>query len=366
MDASKAGLLTAETASESSGCGIDIGHSRRRFLQLLALAGASAMLPAEALRSQARVRGRIDVHHHLLPPFYLQARGNEIADSTRALPAWSPEVSLEAMDRSGIATAILSPHYRLVGDSLNDKSEKARSLARQHNEYAARLMSDHPGRFGVFAVLPLPDPDGALKEIAYAFDTLKADGIGLWTSYQDKWPGDPAFAPAFEELNRRKAVVFFHPAAAECCRSLIPGVGPNVVEYDFDSARAFVSLLANDVFARYPDIRFIFTHSGATIPVLANRITETVTTKTPGKMTSTGVREEFTRVYYEVAHAGYAPPLAALTKLVSNDRILFGSDFPVYDFPVTTDPLDRFGLSASELAAINRGNAERLFPRLRA
>jgi predicted TIM-barrel fold metal-dependent hydrolase len=342
-------------------------HSRRRFLQLLAIAGAGSMLPVEALRSQAPAgtRGRIDVHHHLLPPFYVRARQSEIPDSGRALPAWSPETSLEAMDRSGIATAIVSPHYRLVSDSLNDRSERARTLARQHNEYAARLVADHPDRFGVFAVLPLPDQDAALNEIAYAFDTLKVDGIGLWTSYQDKWPGDPAFAPAFDELNRRKAVVFFHPAAAVCCRSLIPGVGSNVVEYDFDTARAFASLLVNNVFSRCPDIRFIFTHSGATLPVLANRISETVETTPPGRMSPAGVREEFSRVYYEVAHAGYAPPLAALTKLVSTARIVFGSDFPVYDFPVTTNPLDRYGFSASELAAINRGNAEQLFPRLK-
>jgi predicted TIM-barrel fold metal-dependent hydrolase len=346
----------------------DSGHSRRKFLQLLAIAGAGAMFPTELLRSQARAtaKGRIDVHHHLLPPFYLKARERELSEGGRPLPEWSPQISLDAMDRSGIATAILSPHYRVVSDSLNDKSERARTLARQHNEYAARLMTDHPDRFGVFAALPLPDQDAALNEIAYAFDTLKVDGIGLWTSYQDKWPGDPAFAPVFDELNRRKAVVFFHPAAPTCCRSLVPGVGPNVVEYDFDTTRTFVSLLANDVFTRCPDIRFIFSHSGATIPVLANRISETVTTKSPARTTPEGVREEFTKVYYEVAHAGYGPPLAALTKLVSTARMLFGSDFPVYEFPVTTDPLDRFGFSASELQAINRGNAEQLFPRLRA
>ena len=113
------------------------------------------------------------------------------------------------MDKHGVATAMLSPVQRLVMDSMSDRSDRARSLARQNNEYGAQLVKDYPGRFGLFAALPLPDQDGSLKEIEYAFDVLKADGIALWTDYIDKWPGDPAFAPVFDELNRRKAVVFF-------------------------------------------------------------------------------------------------------------------------------------------------------------
>jgi predicted TIM-barrel fold metal-dependent hydrolase len=347
----------------------DSDPSRRKFLRLLAMAGASAMVPAEALLSQARptaAMGRIDVHHHLLPPFYVKAMEKEIAASGRPVPQWSPEMSLEVMDKSGVATSILSPHYHLVTDSLNDKSERARALARQHNEYAAQLVKDHPGRFGVFAAVPLPDQEATLKEIAYALDTLKLDGIGLWTSYGDKWPGDPAFAQAFDELNRRKAVVFFHPAAPFCCRSLIPGIGENVEEYDFDTTRAITSLLANGVFDRCPDIRFIFSHAGGTMPVIGNRISEYVPKKSADGTVSTGMREELKHVYYEVAHAGYEAPLSAITKIVSTSQLLFGSDYPIFNYPVTMVPLDHYGFSASEMQAINRGNAERLFPRFRA
>lgn len=344
--------------------------SRRQFLHMLAIAGAGTALPAGSLLSQVTSRagagkGRIDVHHHLLPPFYVKVMAPDIAASGRPVPDWTPEKSLAAMDANGVATAILSPHFHLVTDSLSDKSERARMLARQHNEYAAQLVKDHPGRFGVFAALPLPDQDASLREIAYAFDTLKVDGIGLWTSYRDKWPGDPAFAPAFEELNRRKAVVFFHPAAPICCRTLIPGVGENVEEYDFDTTRAITSLLSNGAFDKYPDIRFIFSHSGGTMPVIANRISEYFPSKSPEGTTPSGLRAELTRVYYEVAHAGYAPPLAALTKIVPTSQMLFGSDFPIFNIPVTTVPLDRYGFSPSELEAINRGNAEKLFPRLK-
>ncbi|MFY9531296.1 MAG: amidohydrolase family protein [Candidatus Acidiferrales bacterium] len=362
--------IAAVDADRPNGEAFRSEPSRRRFLRFMAVAGASAILPADGLLAQvssavAGMKGRIDVHHHLLPPFYVKVMEKEVAASGRPVPSWTPDKSIEAMDRSGIATAIVSPLLHLVQDSLSDQSERARSLARQHNEYGAQLVKDHPGRFGLFAVLPLPDQEGSLQEIAYALDTLRVDGIGLWTSYRDKWPGDPAFAPAFEELNRRKAVVFFHPAAPSCCRTLIPGVGENVAEYDFDTTRAIASLLANGAFGRYPDIRFIFCHSGGTMPVLANRVSEYFPKKgaegAPG-----GVREELKQIYYEVAHATYPEPLSALTKLVATSQILFGSDFPIVAYPTTTGGLDHFGFSANGLQAINRGNAERLFPRLKA
>ena len=84
-------------------------------------------------------------------------------------------------------------------------------------------MADHPGRFGVFAMLPMPYIDECLKEIEYAFDTLKVDGIGMMTSYGDKWLGYPQFAPVFDELNRRKATVYTHPTSRQLLRQ--PGAG---------------------------------------------------------------------------------------------------------------------------------------------
>jgi predicted TIM-barrel fold metal-dependent hydrolase len=347
------------------------GSSRREVLQWLAMAGAGAFLPAANLLAQAgmpaagALTGRIDVHHHTVPPFYTKVMEKEILATGHPLPTWTPAASIETMDKNGIATSMLSPMTRVVQDSFSDKSERARNLARQNNDYTQQLVRDYPGRFGHFAALPLPDADGSLREMEYAFDTLKADGISLWTSYGDKWPGDPVFAPVYEELNRRKAIIFIHSAPPICCRALQPGVIDSVVEYDFDIARAVVSYLKSDSFRRYPNIRFIFPHSGGTLPVLANRVTESLPEKRSEKETADLI-DEVKQLYFDVAHATYPAPLSALTKVVPMSQILFGSDYPIVQYPVSAGPLDHFGFSASDMQAINRGNAERLFPRLKA
>jgi len=94
------------------------------------------------------------------------------------------------MDRSGIAAAILSRPGIPVSEL-----EKARKLAREGNEFAAQVVRDHPDRFGLFATLPLFDVEGSVRETAYGFEVLKADGVCFATSYGNRWPGDPAFAP---------------------------------------------------------------------------------------------------------------------------------------------------------------------------
>jgi predicted TIM-barrel fold metal-dependent hydrolase len=344
--------------------------SRRKFLKSLALTGAVAIMPGRELLAQntsavaGATPGRIDVHHHMFPPFYVKAMEDELRASGFTDRHWTPAVSIDIMDKHGIATAMLSPVQRLVMDSMSDRSERARSLARQNNEYGAQLVKDHPGRFGHFAALPLPDQDGSLREIEYALDVLKADGIALWTSYMDKWPGDPAFAGTFEELNRRNAVVFFHPARASCCRNLVGQSG--IIEYDIDTARAIDSLLLNGTFARFPNIRFIFSHSGGAFSVLAARISDDFP-KSRADRAPKGVDYEVKKLYFDVAHAGKPPALDALKDIVPISQILYGSDAPLRTYELTDDGLKEYGgFSKNDWKAINRGNAERLFPRLQA
>jgi len=215
------------------------------------------------------------------------------------------------------------------------------------------------------AALPLPDQEGSLREIEYAYDVLKADGIGLLSSYHDQYPGDPAFVPVFEELNRRKAVIFLHVIVPPCCGNLVPGGPSSMSEGDFDMVRCIESLMLNGCFSKFPDIRYIVNHSGGAVPVLAGRIQDRFPKDrlagVPG-----GVMGALKKLYYEVAHATYPAPLGALTKFVPTSQMMFGTDYPAEPIETTTKPLAEFGFSARDLAAIDRGNAERLFPRLKA
>jgi len=348
------------------------GLERREFLKSLTLAGAGTLLCGNRLMAQSGVPApdgkpaRIDVHHHILPPPYmLRARDRilEISDRDHsALLNWTPARAVEEMDRAGIATAITS--LSLPGIWFGGV-EAARALARTCNEYAAQMVKDYPGRFGWFAAVPLPDTDGSLRELAYALDILRADGIGLVSNYDDKWPGDPAFAPVFEELNRRRAVVFIHPTAPSCCSHLMPGIAASTIEFLFDTSRAILSLLVSGTFSRFPDIRFIFCHAGGTMPVLAARANAFVERHQDiAERVPTGVPSELKKLFYDVANSVNPSSMAALTNLVPMSQLLFGSDFPYVPCTVTANGLDRFGLSARDLSAVNRENAVRLFPRL--
>jgi predicted TIM-barrel fold metal-dependent hydrolase len=349
----------SQTALDDHGC----DAVRRRFLISLAAFGASTALPLASSLAQTSISPwLIDVHHHIIPSFFVDAWRDRGRPSPPSF-GWSPQKALGEIDQSGVATAIVS--YSTPGVWLGDV-QPARTLARRCNEYAAQLARDNPGRFGFFAALPLPDADGCLREIDHAFGTLKADGVGLLTSYDDKWLGDAAFAAVFEELNRRNAVVYVHPTAPACCRELMSYVPPNVTEFVQDTNRAISSLLFSGSFGRLRSIRFIFSHAGGTIPMLAGRIAQ-VGSRQPQFATTVpnGVEYELKRLHYEVANSATRPAIAALTSLIPITQILFGSDYPVYPISMTAGGLSKVGLSEAELHAIQRDNAIALFPRLK-
>jgi predicted TIM-barrel fold metal-dependent hydrolase len=337
--------------------------ARRWFIAGAAALITAAAVPRLGMAQAKRNPRRIDVHHHYLAPRYLErTRAALFAGSPYAaeVAKWTPAASLEQMDRFGIATAILSN----PGAWRDFPLDEARSLVRDSNEFAARMRADHAGRFGVFAAVPMPDVDGALKEIDYAYADLKVDGVQLSTSYGDKWPGDPAFDPLFEELNRRKAVVFIHPSTPGCCARLIPGIPAPTVEFMFDVTRCMTSLLFRGTFTRFPDIRFIFTHDGAAMPMLAERITRNASVvKSTGFATKEAALAVLRRLHYDITTSTSRPALSALRAFVPVSQMLFGSDFPYLKPSETVPDLEAFGFRPAELAAINRGNAEQLFGR---
>jgi predicted TIM-barrel fold metal-dependent hydrolase len=329
--------------------------------------GSGLLLPLGAVAQSVGPR-RIDVHNHLIPPPYLAAGRKQIEAGTDTDPAavvnWNPAHAVEEMDRSGVAVAMLSlstPGPSMIGTSR----DTVRKLARACNEYAASLVRDYPGRFGTFAAMPLPDVEGALAEAAYALDVLKADGIGLFTSYGDTYPGHPSFKPFFAELNRRKAVAFVHPASPQCCATSLPGIAASLDEFMFDVTRAITSMLFGGIFSLFPDIRFIFTHAGGTMTPISARINAFAARHHEyDAALPNGAYYELKKLHYDIANSTNSSALPALMNLVPMSQILFGSDTPYVPIAVTAGGFDRVTLADDLRAAINRGNALTLFPRL--
>ncbi len=346
-------------------------HSRREFLATVAAFGITAVTPARTLIAQTTAvsakPGIIDVHHHIVPPFYLAENRDRIvaAGGGRINPAylsWTPEQTLAAMDKNDVATAVLS----LSGSAFwsGDREAGART-ARRVNEYAADLVRTHPGRFGLFAIIPLPDTEASLREIEYAYSVLKADGIELVTSYDDKWLGHPDYETVLEELNRRKSVVFVHPTTPLCCRTLLPDVSPILIEIPQDTARAVTNLLFTGTFSRFKDIRFIFCHAGGNVPMLLGRMHQ-YGPKNIAEKAPNGIEYELKRLHYDIAGTAYKPAIAALTSLVPTTQILFGSDHPMVPLAETAEGMMQVGFSAENLRQIGRENALALLPGLKA
>ena len=337
---------------------------RRDVLVGLMAAGAHAAL-ARVASAQAAPPSRpyrIDIHHHFAPPAWVTAvKGRPLLQPANT--TWTPEKSIEDMDRGGVAAAVVS--ITNPGLWFGD-APMTRSLSRACNDYGATLVRNHPARFGLFAAMPLPDVDGTLREIEYALDTLKADGIGLFTSYGDRWLGHADFRPVMEELHRRKAVVHVHPTAANCCRNLdyAAAVGPGSIEYGTDTTRAITGVAFSGDAAKYPDVRFIWSHAGGTAPFLASRIDGA--SRGAKERMPAGFMSTLKTFYYDLAGATNAGAVASLLQLVAPDRVLFGTDFPpggaAADYVTAIRELKMF--SEAALRAVERDNAARLIPRL--
>jgi len=309
--------------------------------------------------------GLIDLHHHVVPPFYLAEYANHIASSRGGLlsPAWlewTPEKALQEMDRNGIELAVIS--LSTPGIWFGDR-QRARDAARRCNEYCADLVRRYPGRFGRFATIPLPDIEGSLREIEYACDALGAEGVGVLTSYDNRWLGHSDYAEVFDEMNRRGNVVFAHPTTPTCCQNLLPNVVPLMAEVPQDTARAIINLLVTGTLHHSPNISFVFAHAGGTLPMLAGRIAHYGPSDLAINVPH-GVEHELRRLNYDIAGSAFAPAIAALRTLVPITQIVLGSDYPYVPIGDTVAGMRSLGFSPHELAAIGRHNALRLLPTL--
>nr|WTB08001.1 amidohydrolase family protein [Streptomyces antimycoticus] len=289
---------------------------------------------------------RIDVHQHIVPPLWAETLAAHGLDSGGwAIPAWSPTSALAMMDQQGIAAGVLSvtsPGIHLGSDA------QARDLARAVNEYGADVVRDHAGRFGHFASVPLPDVDAALAETAHALDTLGADGVVLMSNAHGRYLGDPDFEPLWAELDRRGATVFVHPAQPPM--PLLPGTPAPLADYVFDTTRTALNLVLNGVMSRYPNLRVILSHGGGFLPYAEDLL------------------RDLKRFYFDTALSASPSALPALLAFAEPGHVLYGSDWPFapqdagtyYNHYLETYP----DYAPGQAEAIDRGNAEALFPRL--
>ena len=296
---------------------------------------------------------RIDVHHHVVPP--------EFADDSMPIKPPDMEAQLGSMDDWHIRAAMTSLTPRVLLKNLH----RLRPVARACNEFQAQRLRDNRARFGAFALLPLPDVDGALDELSYALDVLRLDGVGLFSSVNDCYLGDPRFDPVFDELNRRRAVVFIHPTHCEAPEQMRLHAPPFVVEYVFDTTRAIVNLIYSGTLQRCPNMRLIVAHGGGAVPFLAQRIAMMEGHR--GAKGVTNVMPALRSLYYEIASSTSAFALRSLQELADPTHVLWGSDLPFVYGARLREEIEHWeqyqGFDTAARAAIEELNAVRLFPR---
>jgi predicted TIM-barrel fold metal-dependent hydrolase len=377
---------------------------RREFLTGIAALTAGMLASANEAQTQAQAQAnnprRVDFHHHYQTPKwteYANAHGVRVPQFEREPitgTPWTPAIAIEGMDKAGIEIAYTSAatYYTKTGQMTEHggtprEPETARRLARETNDFGAKLVADSKGRFRLLPVLPVPDIDSCLKEIEYGLDTLKAPGLCLPSSVGNIYMGDPKFARLLEELNRRQVVVHVHPAEPDWSLNLVPGVEAASVWYGVETTVLIVNLLSAGVPTKFPNIRWIFSHAGGAMPYLAGRIIGGGGQGAGGTggrgaggagARGGGARDrvaaltgtpkpgdrlyDIRKFYYDTAQSTNPITMAALKGVVTISEIVFGTDYPWSTMIDHSDGLQRSGFTADELRAIDRENAARLFP----
>ncbi len=308
----------------------------------------------------------IDVHAHYLPEAYrvaLLAGGHGQPDGFPQIPDWSAEQHLAAMDRLGIETSLLS--ISSPGVHLGDDAA-TRDRAREVNEAGRRAVVDHPGRFGLFASLPLPDVDAAIAEIAYCCEHLDVAGFTVLTNIGGTYLGDRAFEPVFDELDRRGTRLFIHPTSPACWEQTSFDRPRPMVEFFFDTTRAVVDLVLNGTVALHPGMEFLVPHAGATLPMVADRVS--AFSLLLGVDPSVDVLRDLGRLHFDLAGFPIPRQLDALLTLTTLGHLHYGSDYPFTPEVVAAmagERLAEAGDPPGSLSGVLRANTERLFPTLR-
>ncbi len=326
--------------------------SRRRALAGLGAITVASTLPAQETTAARRI---VDVHAHYYPPVL-----KELGLPT-PMNAWSLQQHIDAMGAAGVARSLLS----LTTPGVVQTGDQGRRLVRESNEFAARTCTAHAASFGFFVCIQPLDTEAALREIEYGLDVLKAPGIGLFTSYGNQWLGDAQFDPVFAELERRKAIVYVHPAGPACCSRLIPGVADTLVEYGTDTTRAIASFVYRGAAHKFPNVRMIWSHGGGSMPFLIERFDFADRSPAAKAQVPEGFRAAASKFFYEIAQASNPVATTALRQVIPVNHILFGTDYP-FRTPLEHVQALEAGrvLSREELRGVYRGHVEGALPEL--
>ncbi|KAI0876620.1 amidohydrolase family protein [Hypoxylon argillaceum] len=310
--------------------------------------------------------GYIDVHHHFLPREYALAwKASGHVPRGLTPPPWTMKSDISFLDRHNIDAAILS--LSAPGVSIAASQGEARQLARQINEEAATIRDSNPTRIGFFATLPLEDVAVAIEELCYAFDTLEADGVTLFTNYGGKYLGHQDFQPLWRELNQRGAVVFIHPISENglgCPHT--NALPPPIVDFPHETTKTAVNLITSDTVKNNPNCKIILSHGGGTLPFVATRVANLAADIGLVAKTADEFMEEAKSFYFDLALTCYEDPVTLLTSFARENHLLWGSDFP-FAREMTIENqilcLESLTTAPETRESIMKGAAVRLFPR---
>jgi predicted TIM-barrel fold metal-dependent hydrolase len=306
------------------------------------------------------VNNWIDVHAHFYPPETPAQRESRWVAMKEAAwviskpPCWDLESTLSYMDRTGIAMQMLS------------NIPKNLDALRASNDYAASVVRTHPTRFGLLTALPTDSPENALAEIDRASRELQTDGFAVTCHYNGVYLSDARLDPVWEELNRRRAVVFAHPNAYG---PAVMGRPCALADVAFETARTVIDMLYAGSFRKFPDVKFVLAHCGGALPALSGRLLllgNESWVPNPNCVTPTEFRTHLRRLYLDTA-ATCPTTLGPALAMTTHDHLVYGSDCGV---PCTTDStmqanlealINYAGLTRDQIEDIGH-NALRLFP----
>ncbi|MEX2446655.1 MAG: amidohydrolase family protein [Dehalococcoidia bacterium] len=236
------------------------------------------------------------------------------------------ERRVEMMDEAGVDLQVLSPAAGRAPYSRNETA--AIEAAHIANDLSADLMARYPGRFNAFVSLPLPHIDASLRELERGMDELGMIGLNLHASVLDRSAAEDEFLPIFEEMERRRGVIFYHPAASALQSPLIRDYGfTGVVGTTLEDAMIVLHLIAKQVPARFPNITHVIPHLGGPIPMLLERVDNQFTMEAQGLPEPPSVTAK--RFYYDTVCHGSHAALGAAHAAFGAEHMLSGSEYPV-------------------------------------